>query len=391
MERLMKEAAEKQKYEEAAELRDKMIAIENISQKQKVTNFSNNDIDVIGIAKNDLSVCVEVFFVRGSRMIGREHFFLNELKDMTNSEIISGFIKEYYVGNQNIPGKIMIEEEIEDEEVLSHILSEEAGKKVEIKSPKKGEKLRFVEMAKNNAKVTLENNTAYKYEILSELKEILNLDKFPNKIETFDISNISGTNIVAGMSVLQDGKINKTLSRRFKIKTVFGQDDPRCMEEVIERRIKRSLESDNSGFGKLPDIIFVDGGITQIRAALEATKKCGVEIPIYGMVKNDKHRTRALIDPERREIPLSENAMNLITRFQDTVHDTAISYHRKLRDKEMTKSKLDDISGIGEKKKEALLKKFGSVEKIKKANIDEIQEVKGINEDLARKIKKELE
>lgn len=386
----MNEAAEKQRYEEAAELRDKMIAIENISQKQKVTNFSNNDIDVIGIARNDLSVCVEVFFVRGSRMIGREHYFLNELKDMTNAEIISGFIKEYYVGNQNIPGKIMIEEEIEDEEILSHILSVEAGKKVEIKSPKKGEKLRFVEMAKNNAKVTLENNTADKYEILSELKEILNLDKFPNKIETFDISNISGTNIVAGMSVLKDGKINKSLSRRFKIKTVFGQDDPRCMEEVIERRIRRSLDSENSGFGKLPDLIFVDGGITQIRAALEATKKCRVEIPIYGMVKNDKHRTRALIDLERREIPLSENAMNLITRFQDTVHDTAISYHRKLRDKEMTKSKLDDISGIGAKKKEALLKKFGSVEKIKGASLDELQEIKGVNEELARKIKREL-
>lgn len=387
----MNEAAEKQRYEEAAELRDKMIAIDNISQKQKVTNFSNNDIDVIGIAKNDLSVVVEVFFVRGSRMIGREHYFLNELRDMTNAEIISGFIKEYYVGNQNIPGKIMIEEEIEDEEILSHILSKEAGKKVEIKSPKKGEKLRFVEMAKNNARVTLENNTGDKYEILSELKEILRLDKFPNKIETFDISNISGTNIVAGMSVLKDGKINKSLSRRFKIKTVFGQDDPRCMEEVIERRIRHSLDSENSGFGKLPDLIFVDGGITQIRAALEATKKCGVEIPIYGMVKNDKHRTRALIDPERREIPLSENAMNLITRFQDTVHDTAISYHRKLRDKEMTKSKLDEISGIGAKKKEALLKKFGSVEKIKQASLDELQEIKGINEELAKKIKEELE
>lgn len=386
----MEEAAETQRYEEAAELRDKMIAIENISQKQKVTNFSNNDIDVIGIAKNDLSVCVEVFFVRGSRMIGREHYFLNELKDMTNAEILSGFIKEYYVRNQNIPGKIMIEEEIEDEEVLSHILSEEAGKKVEIKSPKKGEKLRFVEMAKNNARVTLENNTGDKYEILSELKEILHLDKFPNKIETFDISNISGTNIVAGMSVLKDGKINKSLSRRFKIKTVFGQDDPRCMEEVIERRIRRSLDSENSGFGKLPDLIFVDGGITQIRAALEATEKCGVEIPIYGMVKNDKHRTRALIDPERREIPLSENAMNLITRFQDTVHDTAIFYHRKLRDREMTRSALDEISGIGAKKKEALIKKFGSVEKIKKASIDELQEIKGINEELAKKIKQEL-
>ncbi len=186
------------------------------------------------------------------------------------------------------------------------------------------------------------------------------------------------------------GKINKSLSRRFKVKTVFGQDDPRCMEEVIERRIKRSLESEKGGFGKLPDLIFVDGGITQIRAALEACSKCKVEIPIYGMVKNDKHRTRALINKEKTEIPLSENAMNLITRFQDTVHDTAIEYHRKLRDKEMLKSSLDDIEGIGEKKKQLLLKQFGSVERIKSAKIEELIEVKGINHELAKTIKNTL-
>lgn len=391
IEKDMKKAAIEQKYEEAAFFRDKMLAIENISQKQKVSNINTNDIDVIGIAKNDLYVCVEVFFVRGSKMIGREHYFLNELRDMTNKEILSGFIKQYYIGNSNIPSKIMIEEEIEEEEIISNILSEAAGKKVEIKSPKRGEKLRFVEMAKNNAKVTLENNVQDKYEILSELKEILDLDKFPKKIETFDISNISGTNIVAGMCVLQDGRINKALSRRFRIKTVFGQDDPRCMEEVIERRIRHSLENEKGGFGKLPDLIFVDGGITQIRAALNACNKCNVEIPIYGMVKNDKHRTRALIDTKKIEIPLSENAMNLITRFQDTVHDTAIEYHRKLRDKEMTKSSLDDIKGIGDKKKELLLKKFGSVEKIKNASLEEIQEIKGINEELAKTIKENLE
>ncbi len=391
IEKDMKKAAIEQKYEEAAFLRDKMLAIENISQKQKVSNINTNDIDVIGIAKNDLYVCVEVFFVRGSKMIGREHYFFDELKDMNEEEILSGFIKQYYIGNSNIPSKIMIEEEIEEEEIISNILSEAAGKKVEIKSPKRGEKLRFVEMAKNNAKVTLENNVQDKYEILSELKEILDLDKFPKKIETFDISNISGTNIVAGMCVLQDGRINKALSRRFRIKTVFGQDDPRCMEEVIERRIRHSLENEKGGFGKLPDLIFVDGGITQIRAALNACNKCNVEIPIYGMVKNDKHRTRALIDTKKREIPLSENAMNLITRFQDTVHDTAIEYHRKLRDKEMTKSSLDDIKGIGDKKKELLLKKFGSVEKIKNASLEEIQEIKGINEELAKTIKENLE
>ena len=189
--------AKEQKYEEAANIRDKIQAIENISQKQKVSNISENSIDVIGIARNEISVCVEVFFVRGSKMIGREHFFLNDLKDMENSEILSGFIKEYYIGNENLPSKIMIEEEIAEEEILSSMLSKEAGRRVEIKSPKKGEKLRFVEMAKNNAKVTLENKVEDKYEILNELREKLNLEKLPKKIETFDISNISGTNVVA--------------------------------------------------------------------------------------------------------------------------------------------------------------------------------------------------
>ena len=193
----MEQAALSKRYEDAATLRDKIQAIENISQKQKVSNVVSNDIDVIGLARNELSVCIELFFVRGSKMIGREHYFLNELRDMETGEILSGFIKEYYVGNENIPSKIMIEEEIEDEELLSEALSETAGRKVEIKSPKKGEKLRFVEMAKNNAKVTLENKSQDKYEILSEIKEKLGLEKLPKKIETFDISNISGTNIVA--------------------------------------------------------------------------------------------------------------------------------------------------------------------------------------------------
>ena len=197
LEKEMKVAASVQNYEEAAILRDKLQAIENISQKQKVSNVVNSDIDVIGTARNELSVCAEVFFIRGSKMVGREHFFLNDLKDMETKEIISGFIKQYYLEKENIPSKIMIEEEIEDEEALSQMLSGLSGRKVEIKSPKKGEKLRFVEMAKKNATVTLENKMEDKYEILSELREILSLEKFPKKIETFDISNISGTNIVA--------------------------------------------------------------------------------------------------------------------------------------------------------------------------------------------------
>lgn len=192
------------------------------------------------------------------------------------------------------------------------------------------------------------------------------------------------------MCVLQDGVINHKLSRRFKIKTVLTQDDPRCMQEVIERRLKHSIEDTNGGFGKLPDAIFVDGGITQIRAARSVIDKLGLDIKLYGMVKNDKHRTRALIDENRNEQELSENLMNLITNFQDEVHKTAIEYHRKVRDKEITKSVLDEISGIGQVKKQELLKKFGSIEKIKEASIDELTKIKGINENLAKIIREEL-
>ena len=386
----MEEASKNMEYEKAAQIRDRIQAIIRVSEKQKVSNISENDIDVIGIAKSDLEVCVEIFFVRGSKMVGREHYFYNNLDDMEDEEILSGFIKQYYLDNPNIPHKIMIREELEEKQAIEQYLSTKSGRKVELKSPKKGEKLRFVEMAENNAKVTLENKQKDKSEILMELKEVLKMDKLPRKIETYDISNLSGEFIVAGMCVMQDGVIKKNLSRRFKIKTVLGQDDPKCMEEVITRRLKHSIENPNGGFGKLPDAIFADGGITQIRATQNAIKKYNLDIPVFGMVKNDKHQTRALMDENRNELKISQNIKNLITKFQDTVHDTAIQYHRKLRDKEITKSELDNINGIGNVKKQALLKKFGSVEKIKKANVQEIMEVDGINEILAKKILENL-
>ena len=400
----MLEASKGLHYEKAAYLRDKLIAVERISERQKVSNISENDIDVIGLARNDTKVCVEIFFVRKSKMIGREHFFLNDLVDEESKEIISGFIKQYYLDRPVLPNKIMIREEIEDKEVLQEWLTKGAGRKVEIKTPQKGEKLRLVEMAENNAKITLENKEKDKNAILQELKEVLKLGKLPRKIECYDISNLSGTNMVAGMCVLQDGIIKKNMSRRFRIKTVFGQDDPRCMKEVIGRRLVHSIENPNGGFGRLPDVIFVDGGITQIRAAIEAIeelkekyKKENLEfdtsilnIPIYGMVKNDKHQTRALMNKEREELELTNELFNLITTFQDAVHDTAIGYHKKLREKETTKSALDEISGIGEVKKKALLKKFGSIKKIANAEIEELTKIKGINENLAKKIKEEL-
>lgn len=386
----MQESAEKMDYEKAATIRDRIQAIERVSEKQKVSNITENNIDVIGIAKSELQVCIEIFFVRGSKMVGREHYFYPDLKDMEEKEILSGFVKQYYLDNPNIPNRIMMKEEIEDKEAVEEWLSTILGKKVEIKTPKRGEKLRFVEMAENNAKVTLENKEKDKSEILLELKNVCKLDKIPRKIETYDISNISGEYMVAGMCVMQDGVIKKNLSRRFKIKTVYEQDDPKCMEEVITRRLKHSIENPKGGFGVLPDAIFADGGITQIRATKKAIEKYNLNIPVFGMVKNDKHQTRALMDENRNELEISENLMNLITKFQDTVHDTAITYHRKLRDKSITKSKLDDINGIGDIKKKELLKYFGSVDKIKEATIQELMQVKGITENLAKEIKTNL-
>ena len=401
----MEEASNNMQYEKAAYLRDKKIAIERISEKQKVSNITENDIDVIGLAKSKTRVCVEIFFVRKSKMIGREHFFLDDLVDEEPKEILSSFIKQYYLDRPISPNKIMLREEIDDKEILEQLFTEKAGRKVELKTPQKGEKLRLVEMAENNAKVTLENKEKDKLETLTELKEVLKLDKLPRKIECFDISNLSGTNMVAGMSVMQDGVIKKNLARRFKIKTVFSQDDPRCMKEVIERRLAHSIDNPNGGFGRLPDVIFVDGGITQIRAAIEGIEDLKKEykaknenfdvdvlnIPIFGMVKDDKHSTRALMNKEREELELSNKLFNLITMFQDSVHDTAIGYHKKLREKELTKSALDEISGIGEVKKKALLKKFGSVKKIAEADVEEISKIKGINEELAKRIKEELQ
>ncbi len=399
--------SEKQEFEKAAQLRDEIFAVESISQRQKVSNISDNDIDVIGIARTEQEICIEIFYIRNSKMVGRDNFFLKGLNDEENKEITSNFIKQYYTGKTFFPNKIMVRDDFEERELLEVWLTNEANRKVEIRVPQKGEKARLVEMAENNAKITLDNKEKSNKNVIVDLKDTLNLDRLPRKIESFDISNISGEYMVAGMCVMVDGQIKKNLSRRFKIKTVYGQDDPKCMEEVVTRRIRHSVKLSNDekaklpkelkdkydnskGFGNLPDLILADGGITQIKATLNAIKNVEKEIgkkldiKVYGMVKNDKHQTRALMDENRQEIQISEDIFNLITNFQNAVHDTAIGYHKFLRDKSMTKSKLDDIKGIGTVKKIALLKEFGSVENIKKASIEEITKVKGINEELAR-------
>lgn len=387
----IKEAADKLEFERAAELRDKKYAIQRITEeRQKVSNISEHNIDVIGIAKGQTQVCVEIFLIRNSKMIERHHYFFEGLQDESDAEILSSFIKQYYINDVFLPNKIMIKEAIEDKEILEQLLSENSSHKVEIKVPQKEEKLRLVEMAENNAKITIMNKEKEKYSVVNELKEVLKLDKIPRKIEGYDISNLSGQFMVASMCVLKDGELKKNLSRKFKIKTVISQDDPKCMQEVVKRRLLHSIDNPNGAFGDLPDVIFADGGITQIRATKQAIKELGLSIPVYGMVKDDKHSTRALIDENKNEFELSENLMKVITNFQDNIHDTAINYHRQLRDKQTTHSVLDEIDGIGEAKKKALLKKFKTINNIQNASIEELTEVSGITEKLAKSIKQKL-
>ena len=423
----MNEASTKMEYEKAALYRDELLAVESISQKQKVSNISENDIDVIGIARSEQEICIEIFYVRNSKMIGRDNYFFKVLNDEDDSDIIEEFIEQYYNGKQFFPSKIMIRNDFEDRALVEEWLAKMADKKVEIKVPQKGEKVRLVEMAENNAKITLDNKEKPNKNVIVDLKDTLNLKHLPHRIESFDISNISGEYMVAGMCVMIDGNIKRNLSRRFKIKTVYGQDDPKSMEEVITRRLRHSIDlerleenehltitkntndkieklpseikekyEEGKGFGTLPDLIFADGGITQIRATKKAIQNIENEIGVilniyvYGMVKNDKHQTRALMDENRNEIEVSEQIFNLITNFQNEVHNTAIGYHKYLRDKSMSKSELDEIKGIGKAKKVELLKTFGDVEKIKNASIEELTQVKGINEKLAEEIKEEL-
>lgn len=409
----MCDASAEMEYEKAARYRDELLAVENMAQRQKVSNISDNDIDVIGIGRIDDSdnVCVQIFYIRNSKMEGRDNFFLKDMVDESDEEIISDFVKQYYNGRTFFPNKIMIRNDFDDRESVEVWLTEMAGRKVVIKIPQKGEKAKLVEMAENNARITLDNREKANKNLLLELKQRLCLDSLPRKIESYDISNISGQYMVSAMCVMIDGVIKKNLSRKFRIKTVYGQDDPKSMMETVVRRLHHSINLSNrsdlldnikdkyfmdKGFGRLPDLILADGGITQIKAiklAIESVEReinQKLDIAVFGMVKNDKHQTRALIDEDRNEFEVSEQLFNLITVFQDTVHDTAIGYHKFLRDQSMKKSSLDDIEGVGEVKKRLLLKKFGSVNKIKEASIDELMEVDGIYEDLAYRLKEEL-
>lgn len=386
----MAEASKSMNFEKAASIRDILYSIENLSQKQKIDSFNENDLDVIGVIKSLNKASLELFRIRGGKMIAGENFIFDDVSDIPEGELISDFMKQFYT-EENVPGKIIFRYSFDDIELMHKRLIElNNGHNVEFKLPQKGEKMRFIEMAEKNALISLQNKTdVIKNEsIINKLKNLLNLEKLPIRIESYDISNISGTNTVAGIVVFENGKPKKNEYRRIKIKTVIGQNDVMCMKETLERRLKYVKgDYEKNPFGRAPDLILMDGGITQVRVAKEVLYNLKLDIPVYGLVKNDKHRTRGIVDYNGNEFNIDdEEIMNFITFIQDEVHKTAIEYHRKLRENSLNTSILDEINGVGEKKKNALLKKYGSIKKLSKATVEELCELKEIDKKTALEI-----
>lgn len=404
IEEKMLEASKNLDFESAAKYRDQINSLNLLHEKQKVTSTTNLvDQDIIGMARGIEEVCIQIFFIREGKIIGREHFIIEDTFEEEKSEILSSFIKQFYIGAAYVPKEIIIEEEILDLEVLSNWLSSKRESKVNITIPKRGEKAKQLDMVKKNAldmlnqhgdrflKKARENNKA-----LEELRDVLGLDDLPLRIEAFDISNISGVQSVGSMVVFEKGDAKKSDYRRFRIRTRSTPDDYGSMEEILNRRFVRGLEEKKllkenqievKGFSNFPDLIMIDGGKGQVNVALRVLHDLKIDIPVCGLVKDDFHRTRGIIY-NNKEINLEEDTLGfrLIYRIQEEAHRFAISYHRSLRTKKMFRSELDDIKGIGEKRKNELLKHFQSIEKIKKASIEELSEVKGMNKTVAENL-----
>lgn len=374
------------KFEEAAIYRDKIRSLEEMMQKQKI-DASTSDLnqDVIAMARAHDEACVQVFFIRNGKIVGREHFILVGVMDSSRASILGSFVKQFYMEQEYIPRELIIEDEIEDSFILEEWLSAKKGHKVTIRVPQKGERKNLVEMVRKNAVEYLEKFSELnkrKYEkttgALEKLKELLQLDVIPKRIESFDISNIQGVDSIGSMVVFTNAKKDKKEYRRYKIKTVIGPNDYDSMAEIVERRLKH---------GNLPDLILLDGGKGQVSAVQKVLDRYNINIPLWGMYKDDKHRTKGLISKEKEiELDKTSNLYRFVASIQEEVHNYAITYHRSLRNKTLTKSILDDIPGVGEKRKKALLAHFKDIESIKKASFEEILDVEGINKSAAENI-----
>ncbi len=391
-------ASERMEFEEAARYRDLIKSVQLIAQKQKLTDQSMEDRDIIAMALDGVDAVVQVFFMRDGKMIGRDHFHLTVANGDSRAQILTSFVKQFYAGTPFIPKEVFLQEEIEDQEIISQWLSEKREKKVVIHIPKKGEKERLVELAAKNAELVLQQDREkIKREeerttgALKQIGEWIGLEKI-KRVEAYDISNTSGLESVGSMVVYEDGKPKRNDYRKFRIQSVKGPDDYASMREVLTRRFLHGLEEQKSGkeagrFIKFPDLIMMDGGKGQVNIALEVLKELQLNIPVCGMVKDDYHRTRGLyFNNEEVAIDTHSEGFHLITRIQDEAHRFAIEYHRSLRGKKTLHSILDDIPSIGPKRRRALMKYFGDLEKIKSASIEELLKSEGMTKNAANEV-----
>jgi len=390
----MAEAAEALEYERAAACRDKIAAIRRMNENQKADRISKGDQDIIAFATNDDEALFQVFFIRDGKMTGREHLMVYGVDGVSETQIMTEFVTQFYSGTPFMPKELILQHEIDGEDIIKSWLAAERGKKVTITVPKMGEKQKLVKLAHNNAIITLEQFGEHikKEEkrttgALEELQQALSIDAPIFRIEAYDISNIQGYENVGSMVVFEGGKARRSDYRKFKIRSIQGANDYAAMQEVISRRFRRyekeraeGVPAEVAKFSRLPDIIFIDGGKGHISAVADVLRHMGLDIPLAGMVKDDRHRTRALLynDNEAALKPNSEG-FRLVARIQEEVHRFAIEYHRKLRQKAVTKSVLDDIKGIGDVRRRALMKHFGTVEHIKLASVEALTAVDGMN------------
>lgn len=402
LEEKMQEASEALEFEKAIEYRELLNSVKKVAQKQKITDSSGEDRDVLAVACQEEDAVVQVFFIRNGRLIGRDHFYLRITNGEKKAEILDSFIKQYYAGTPFIPGELMLKEEMEEKELLETWLSAKRGQKVVIRVPKKGTKEKLVELAEENARMVLsKDKERLKREegrtigAVKEIEKLLDLKDIV-RMEAFDISNTNGFQSVGSMVVYERGKPKRNDYRKFKIKSVKGPDDYASMREVLTRRFTHGLKEreENTEAGKFtmfPDLLLMDGGRGQVNIALQVLEELHLNIPVCGMVKDDFHRTRGLYY-NNVEIPIDKNseAFRLITRIQDEAHRFAIEFHRQLRGKNQVHSILDDIEGIGPARRKALMRHYLSLDAIREASIEELAKIPSMNEKAAESVYKFL-
>ena len=400
----MEKASEALDFEEAIRYRDLYTSVKQVSQKQKITDSDGEDKDIVALAKDEADAVVQVFFVRGGKLIGREHYYMTNSADTEKEQILQDFVKQFYAGTPFIPRELMLQYEIGEQQILEKWLTSRRGSRVYIRVPRKGTKEKLVELAANNAKLVLnQDREKLKREegrTIGAVKEIAELLQLPQiiRMEAFDISNINGFENVGSMVVYEKGKPKRSDFRKFKIRTVSGPDDYACMREVLTRRFSHGMEEQQQlkeqdmdeemgRFSRFPDLLLMDGGKGQINIALEVLQELHIDIPVCGMVKDDHHRTRGLYY-NNLEIPMDTHSegFKLITRIQDEAHRFAIEYHRSLRSKGQVKSVLDDIPGVGPARRKALMRSFASIEDLKAATAEQLAKIPEIPQSAAEEI-----